>query len=110
MRRTAMRVGLGLAVLGILLSYTPPAVPRFRLCGFYWLTGIPCPLCGLTRGLFALAKGHWRQAVGFNALTPLAGAMLASLWWDGAWKSRLWRAGLAAFAVYGVLRVFLPGV
>jgi hypothetical protein len=76
------------------------------IAGFHWLTGRPCPLCGLTRALFALAKGHWTEAVHFNALCPLAFAMLFALFWNGRMRGWLWTGGLAAFAVYGVLRVF----
>jgi hypothetical protein len=96
----------GIAALLILLYFVSvPADPRFRLCAFHWLTGRPCPLCGLTRGLFALAKGHVREAVHFNALTPLAFAMLFSLFWNRPWRPRLWTSGIAAFAAYGVWRV-----
>jgi hypothetical protein len=59
--------------------------------------------------VFALAKGHWSQAIHFNALSPLAFIMLFSLLWNGAgpgvWRARLWTAGLVAFAVYGVARI-----
>ena len=97
-----------LAAAGLLLALwwiTPPAEPRYRLCGFYWLTGLPCALCGLTRGVFALAKGNWSAAVHWNALTPLGFAMLFSLFWDHPWRGRLWSAGILAFAAYGVWRV-----
>jgi hypothetical protein len=101
-----MRSALGSAILlALLWSISIPAEPRFPLCLFHWLTGIPCPLCGLTRGLFALAKGHWTQAIHFNALTPLGFAMLFSLFWNGAWRATLWTAGLSAFAVYGAYRI-----
>jgi hypothetical protein len=94
----------GIAViLAALWWFTPPT--GIELCGFHWLTGLPCPLCGLTRGLFAFVKGQWAAAVGFNALTPLAFAMLLALFWRGRWTARLWSAGVAAFAVYGVWRV-----
>jgi hypothetical protein len=89
----------------VLWSIPLPAEPRVPLCLFHWLTGIPCPLCGLTRGLFALVKGHFTQAVHFNALTPLGFAMVFSLFWHGPWRAPLWTAGLAAFAIYGVYRV-----
>ncbi len=46
-------------------------------CGFRWLTGTPCPLCGLTRALFALAKGDWERAFEFHLFSPLAAAVLA---------------------------------
>ena len=92
-------------LFAVLWRFQLPARPAFRLCGFYWLTGRPCPFCGLTRALFELAKGHWGAALGFNALSPLAFAMLFSLFWNGPVRARLWTAGLAAFAVYGVWRV-----
>jgi len=75
------------------------------VCLFHSLTGKPCPLCGLTRGILALAHGKVLAAEHFNALTPLAAAMLLSLPWDGVWRSRLWRYGLAMFAVYGAIRL-----
>ena len=62
-------------------------------------------MCGLTRACFALAKGHVREALGFNALSPLGFAMLFSLFWDAPWRGRLWTAGIGAFAVYGVMRL-----
>ena len=109
LRAPALRAAAAVALLLVLWSYTPPADPRFRLCGFHWLTGRPCPLCGMTRAVFALAKGHVRQALGFNALSPLGFTMLFSLFWDGNLRGRLWTVGIAAFAVYGVFRVFFGG-
>jgi hypothetical protein len=64
-------------------------------------------LCGLTRGLFALAKGRWSQAVHFNALSPLGFAMLFALILDAAWLTRFWKAGIAAFAIYGICRLIV---
>lgn len=104
-----IRWALAATLFGALWTFTPPAEPHVRLCGFYWLTGHPCPLCGLTRAMFALAKGHFGEAVRFNALAPLGFAMVFSLFWS--WNARvtgrIWSAGLAAFAVYGVCRVFI---
>jgi len=91
------------AMLAILWWFTPPA--GLQLCAFHWLTGLDCPLCGLTRGLCAFVKGHWAEAIRLNALTPLALAMLLALFWRGRWTSGLWSAGIAAFAIYGVWRV-----
>ena len=84
-----------------------PAIP---VCGYHWLTGRPCPFCGLTRALFALAAGHWRNALHLNALTPVAVAMLLTLAVRGPVRTRVWQAGLALFAAYGVCRVFFPAV
>jgi hypothetical protein len=99
------RLAAALLLLATLWYFTPPDMP-YRLCGFHWLTGRPCPLCGLTRAMFALAKGQWSQAVHWNALSPLAFLMLFGLLWNGPVRGRLWSAGVAAFAVYGVYRVF----
>jgi hypothetical protein len=95
---------VGIAVvLAVLWWFTPPA--GLQVCAFHWLTGLDCPLCGLTRGLSALVKCHWSEAIRLNALTPLALAMLLALFWRGRFTARLWSAGMAAFAVYGVWRV-----
>jgi hypothetical protein len=102
-----LRIAAAMAVLATLWCVTPAAEPGLRLCGFHWLTGRDCPLCGLTRGVFALAKGHWSQALHFNALSPLGFAMLFALVLNAPWLVRLWTLGAAAFAVYGILRLSL---
>ena len=58
--------------------------------------------------MFALAKGHWSQAVHLNALSPLGFVMICSLFWRGQWRAKLWQLGLAGFAVYGACRALLP--
>jgi len=99
------RVAAALALFATLWCFTPAAEPSLRLCGFHWLTGRDCPLCGLTRGLFAFAKGDWNQAIRFNALTPLGFAMLFALILGVRWLSWLWTFGMAAFALYGIYRL-----
>jgi len=106
-RGILIRAAAAAFLLAALWWFTPPD-PGFRLCGFHWLTGRPCPFCGLTHALFALAKGHWREAIRCNGLSPLALAMLFALPWNCRFRGHLWTAGLAAFAVYGVCRVLLP--
>jgi hypothetical protein len=98
-----LKIGGALTLLLILYCATPP--PGLRLRAFHWLTGLDCPLCGLTRALFALAKGRWAEALGYHALAPLAAAMLLALLCRGRWVARLWTAGLVMFAVYGVWRI-----
>jgi hypothetical protein len=90
--------------------FTVPAEPAVRLCGFHWLTGRSCPLCGMTRAMFALAKGRFAEALHFNALSPLGFAMVFSLFWSGRLHRWLWTGGAAAFAVYGVYRIFASAV
>jgi hypothetical protein len=91
----------------LLWRVTPP---EFPLCGFRWLSGLPCPLCGLTHALFALAKGHWAEALRWHALSPLAVAMLVGLLWNSPRVARLWMPCAGVFGVYGVWRMVLgPG-
>lgn len=70
-----------LVVLLALMLYDAPADPLFSVCGWKWLTGRPCPFCGLTRALCALAKGRWSAAIEFNMFSPLVFAALVALWW-----------------------------
>src|SRR5271155_1408680 len=65
-----IRWALAATLFAVLWTFTPPAEPHIRLCGFFWLTGHPCALCGMTRAMFALAKGHFAEAEHFNALAP----------------------------------------
>ena len=106
-RTTYSRVAIALSVFAVLWCFTPPADPSVRLCGFHWLTGKDCPLCGLTRALFALAKGHWDRAISFNALSPLGFTMLFALILNTPWLARLWMFGIAAFSIYGIYRITL---
>lgn len=101
----ARRAAAAILLFAALWCFNVPAEPSVRLCGFHWLTGRPCPLCGLTRALFALAKGHWRAAVHFNALSPLGFLMLFALFWNGRMRGWLWTGGVAAFVVYGICRI-----
>jgi len=99
------RAAISAALLAVLVLVSLPADPAFRLCGFHWLTGLDCPLCGMTRGVFALAKGHWAEAMHWNALSPLGFTMLFSLIWQHPLRPRLWTVGIAAFGAYGLWRI-----
>ena len=67
------RAAAALVLLALSLVFPLPAEPTFRLCGFHWLTGRDCPFCGLTRALFAFAKG--------------TGARLSALTHSAPWHS-----------------------
>ena len=96
-----VRIGAVIAVFAILWTYTPADGPSF--CGFHWLTQRPCPLCGLTRALFQLANGHWRQAMEYHALSPLVVVILIAMWRRAAMP---WAHVLMLFLGYGVGRAF----
>lgn len=75
------------------------------LCAYRWLTGKPCPLCGMTHALLAIFHGHFGQALHCNALSPLACVMMLTFFRPGRARNFLWTAGPLAFAVYGVIRL-----
>jgi hypothetical protein len=91
-----------LACFAVLFFYTPPELP---VCGFRWLTERPCPLCGLTHAVFALAKGRAGEAIRLHPLSPLAILMLAGTFWNARRMARLWGPCLACFGVYGLWRI-----
>jgi hypothetical protein len=97
-----LRVAAILAVCAVLWTFTPPELP---VCGFRWLTGRPCPLCGLTHAIFALAKGRVGEAIRLHPLSPLAIVMLAGTSWSARRMARFWGPCLAAFGVYGLWRI-----
>lgn len=97
----------------VLRFANPPSLPA---CGFRWLTGSPCPFCGLTHALFALAKGDWETAVGLHALSPVIFGLF--LGFTALTLVRIFRPGIrvrvpalawyalgAMFLVYGLLRI-----
>ncbi|MEH2065762.1 MAG: DUF2752 domain-containing protein [Nostoc sp.] len=44
---------------------------RFLVCPIRYLTGIPCPTCGMTRSFMAIAQGDLVKAVAENLFGPL---------------------------------------
>ncbi|MEO8592071.1 MAG: DUF2752 domain-containing protein [Candidatus Solibacter sp.] len=102
MRPAAWRWAALACGFAILWAWTPPDLP---VCGFRLLTGHPCPLCGLTHALFALAKGRPGEALHWHALSPLAVLMLLGLAWSPPRMARYWLQCLAAFGAYGVWRI-----
>jgi hypothetical protein len=76
-----------------------------NLCAYRWLTGKPCPLCGMTHALLAIFQGQFTQAIHFNALSPLACVMLLTLFRPGRTRDLVWTAAPIAFAVFGVIRL-----
>ena len=101
MTKTARWTALAIGV-AILWLFTPPDLP---VCGFRWLTGHPCPLCGMTHAIFALAKGRVAEALSYNALSPLALLMIAGAFSRAQRMARLWAPCIAAFGAYGVWRI-----
>jgi hypothetical protein len=59
--RYAMGALLGAAAIWPLLPVHPPVA-----CPLRTATGIPCPLCGMTRACVAAAHGHLGASLAFN--------------------------------------------
>jgi hypothetical protein len=94
------------------------------VCGFYLVTGYPCPTCGMTRSVMAIAHLNFHRAMQFN---PLGFAFLGlfAVWWVNAMretsighrtKLTLWvRAryglllvfGIAVLIIFGSTRIWL---
>ncbi len=73
--------GFGVAVAAVVAAY--PAVHRIvPPCPLRWLTGVPCPLCGMTTAAVGLARGDLGAALSANpfvfglAALVTAGAVL----------------------------------
>lgn len=58
------------------------------ICPFHWLTGLPCPGCGLTRSFVAIARGDWPGAIGYHPFGPLLFGVLLGLGLQ--WAVELW--------------------
>ena len=43
----------------------------FIPCGFRWLTGVPCPMCGMTTAFALMARGELLAALSRHVLGPL---------------------------------------
>jgi hypothetical protein len=101
------RLGVAAAVFALLRSVTPAFI---LTCPMMWLTSLPCPLCGLTRATFHLAKGEWAQAVELHALSPLiAVAAMGVAVLGQARMARYWVWLALLVAIYGGARI-LPRI
>ena len=115
------RVGISGGIL-LLLAFLPFSLqPRASLCGFLWLTGRPCPFCGMTRALACLLKGDLALAISFHPLSPLAliallvmflGGPLRAAWEQAGWQTVpmegtrfFWAGSWLIFLVYGAWRL-----
>ena len=69
--------GLALVPAALVLEWLPvdPVPP----CPLRTLTGIPCPLCGSTRGVIAAVHGHVGHALELNPASLLVLALAAIL-------------------------------
>ena len=82
--------GVGAAGLVVLASWAPPDDGSMSICLTRRALGVPCPGCGLTRGLAHLLQGNLGRAMELHPLAPLAAANAVVGW------------GIWGLVVYGV--------
>ena len=113
-----------LALVVLVASFVlAPGPTGVDLCPLHRATGLPCPGCGVTRGLMYVSHGEWAEALGANpwvlVLWPVLLAMALSLVLPAGtlaafeafiarhepWPSRLVRVLLVAFFGFGLVRL-----
>ena len=102
-QRRELRVAAGALVLGALAWPLLPAHPSVA-CPLRATTGIPCPMCGMTRAVVAAAHGDIVDSLRFNpagiVLLVLAVVLvLRPALARAAWRIPLW----ATLATVGAL-------
>ncbi|MGZ4763912.1 MAG: DUF2752 domain-containing protein [Ilumatobacteraceae bacterium] len=119
-RATPIAAGAALAAsAGFVATHNPAASGSFYPpCAFHQTTGLWCPGCGLTRGVYQLLHGHVGAALRDNIFTPVAIVTIAIVWlgWVRvSWGAPPWRlppraarwlaiTTPALLLIYGVLR------
>jgi hypothetical protein len=89
--------GLALVPAAFVVNAVPvDVVPP---CPLRTLTGIPCPLCGSTRGVIAAVHGHLGHALELNPASLLVLVMAAMLVIG-------WRVERVRIPVWGIVVVF----
>jgi hypothetical protein len=73
LRMLGVLMPVGAAVLQVLPTVGP-------LCPLRRTTGVPCPLCGMTTGLNALARGDMPAAFAANPLAPALVLLVVAAW------------------------------
>jgi Protein of unknown function (DUF2752) len=76
----------GAAMLGVAAVLPVVPVSPVRPCPLRTLTGIPCPFCGMTRGVSALVHGHVSAAFTYNPGAFLIVAMAIVLLIAWRWQ------------------------
>lgn len=79
-RGRVIALGATIVAATLLAALEPGASPfRLRTCPFLWLTGLPCPFCGLTRAAHHLLRCDWATAWHLNPLAFPIGAAIVAL-------------------------------
>jgi len=96
-------------------------------CMFLRLSGYPCPTCGMTRSVMALAHFHFSESIRMNLLGPAFVAGFALWWGNSLYEMRtnrttrltafiqrnlakLFFAGLGILVLYGSIRIYMMAI
>ncbi len=85
-------VGIATVRPAIPFEFVPP-------CPLRTLTGIPCPMCGMTRGVTSLVSGDFAHALLMNPASYLALALVVLVFFQ--WRTR--RVVVPVWAIVVVL-------
>jgi len=98
--------GILLLVGGFFWFYNPNSSNLLPPCPFKYTTGLNCPGCGSTRGLYHLFHGELFEAFAMNPLMVIALPFVFWMFFNPPWTRKAWIAWLifAIFVSYGVLR------
>lgn len=110
---------------GFAISFVMPITGLgVDLCPVHAVTGLPCPGCGVTRGIALVSHGEWLTALGAHPFTLFLWPGLLLLAVAGLFPQRVvdaaearldvlepalsssWKLLLLAFLGFGVLRFF----
>ena len=82
-------VGVGVLIIGGLMVQLLPqhGIP---ICGFYRVTGHPCPACGVTRAGFLLLHGKYPEAFAMHPLFILLISLMTA-WFSTGLFAHLFR-------------------
>lgn len=100
-RGTALRAPLLVAAAAAALGAVSIGFSRLTgtsICGFYNLTGLPCPGCGGTRSVLALVQGDWSGALTWNAYGLMLVITTVILW--TRWAARSLTVGQVPILVW----------
>jgi len=104
--RRALLALLGIALALALARLVMQGWVALPVCGWRWLTGLPCPFCGGVRCLDAVSHGDFLRALALNPLV-LVGLIVGLFWSLSAhWRNFLqtrtpahWKSCLAAIVL-----------
>jgi hypothetical protein len=69
---------LGVALLGLVMPF-----PVFPPCPMLAVTGVPCPMCGMTRSVRSLAVGDFDTSIRFQPFgvaAAITGMVVLAMW------------------------------